>query len=82
MHEENHIHTFHTILSRVLGVRESEISDTMSPSTVPTWDSYNALMLVSELEGGFHVKFSMEEIVTVKNVGDVKALLRKHGVAL
>lgn len=70
------------IITRVLEVKESDINDGMSPETVPSWDSYNALMLVSELEAGFSVHFTIDEVVAVKNVGDIKIALKKHGIDL
>lgn len=82
MQTEDNLKKLYAILVRVLGVKENEITDSMSPSTVPTWDSYNALMLVSELESGFNVHFTMDEVVAVKNVGDIKAALRRHNVEL
>ena len=78
----DHLKKLHTILSKVLGVNADSIDDAMSPDTVPNWDSYNALMLVSELETGFKVHFTMDEVMAVKNVGDIKASLRKHGLTL
>lgn len=79
---QENVQRLHTILSKVLGVDESTITDAMSPDTVESWDSYNALMLVSELETGFNVHFTMDEVVAVKNVGDIKAALTRHGVVL
>lgn len=73
---------FLAILSKILEVKKSEITDSMSPKTVPSWDSYNALMLVSELENAFKVRFSVEEIGGAKNIGDIKKNLRKNGVDL
>jgi acyl carrier protein len=70
------------ILARVLSVDPNTITDETSPKDVPTWDSFNALMLVSELELVFQVRFSMAEVVGVKCVGDIKRALIKHGVAL
>ena len=70
------------ILTRVLEMRETDINDVASPETVPAWDSYNALMLVSELETGFNVHFTMDEVIAVKNVGDIKTALRKYGIKL
>lgn len=69
-----------TILSNVLGIPESDITDETSPDNVETWDSFNGLMLVSELENEFHVKFTMDEVTTVRCVGDIKKTLKKHGV--
>ena len=73
---------FHSILVRILEVDEREINDATSPNTVPAWDSYNALMLVSDLEAEFDVHFTIDEVVSVKNVGDIKNALRKHGIEL
>jgi acyl carrier protein len=70
------------LLNRILDVDKSKITDSMSPNEVDTWDSFNALVLVSELESTFKVKFNLEEVNAVKNVGDIKAALRKHGVEI
>lgn len=68
-----------TILAQVFSIDESTITDSTSPQTVESWDSFNALILVTELEEKFKVKFTMEEITSVQNVGDIKSILRKHG---
>jgi|TARA_B100001971_G_C18210436_1_gene550324 acyl carrier protein len=70
------------ILSRVLEISENDITEETSPETVETWDSFNALLLVSELENDFNIKFTMDEVVAVKCVGDIKNSLKKHGVEL
>lgn len=70
------------ILTNVLGVSAEQINDETSPDNVPSWDSFNGLMLVSELESGFNIKFTMDEINTVKTFGDIKSALKKHGVVL
>lgn len=70
------------VLSKVLGVDKATITDEMSPDTVDNWDSFNALLLVSELESTFKVKFTMEEVSSAKCVGDIKRYLRLHGVVL
>jgi acyl carrier protein len=70
------------ILSEVLDINESDINEETSPDDVESWDSFNGLILVSALENGFNVKFTMEEITSVKCVGDIKKALEKHGVAL
>lgn len=70
------------ILSKVLGIQENEIKDHLTPNDVPGWDSFNALILVSELESAFKVKFTYPEVTGVKCVGDIKTMLRKHNVEL
>ena len=68
------------ILSKVLEVDEKEINDDSSPDNIENWDSFNGLMLVSELENEFKVNFTMNEVINVTNVGDIKKVLVKHGI--
>lgn len=68
------------VLLRVLKVNAEEINDKSSPENISGWDSFNGLMLVTELEKEFHVKFTIDEIVAVNDVKDIKDALRKHGV--
>ena len=70
------------IISKVFSVQISEINDESSPETIESWDSFNGLILVDELESNFNIKFSVSEIIDVKNVKDVKRHLNNHGVDL
>ena len=70
------------IISQVFSVPVSEISDKSSPENIESWDSFNGLVLLDELENSFNVKFSLEEITDVKTVGDIKKHLKNHGVNL
>ncbi len=70
------------ILSNVLQIDEDQITDETSPDNVENWDSFNGLMLVSELENKFKVHFTMDEVTAVKCVRDIKEALKKHGVEL
>ena len=67
-------------ISRVLGIVENEVTEELTPNDVENWDSFNALLLVTELENAFSVKFTTAEVVSVKCVGDIKKILEKHGV--
>ena len=68
------------ILSQVLQINESTINDALTPKDVASWDSMNALILVSELERTFKIRFTTAEVTGVKCVGDIKKILEKHGV--
>lgn len=70
------------VLSNVLEIDEDMINNDTSPDNVESWDSFNGLMLVSELEKTFNVKFTMDEVTAVKRVKDIKDALRRHGVEL
>ena len=70
------------IIAKVFSISESEISDESGPENVESWDSFNGLVLVDELENHFNVKFTISEIIYVKNVADIKRHLKNHNVDL
>ena len=70
----------HNIISKVFSVPISEINDESSPETIESWDSFNGLILVDELESNFNIKFSLSEIIDIKNVKDIKRHLKNHGI--
>ena len=72
--------TLRELAARVLGVEKEIIDDDSSPENIGSWDSFNAIMMVSELEKNFNVRFSMEEAMSVKNFKNIKDALKKHGV--
>ena len=72
----------YSIISKVFSVPISEINDESNPETIESWDSFNGLILVDELESNFNIKFSVSEIIDVKNVKDIKRHLNNHGVDL
>ena len=69
------------VLSKVLEVKPESITDETSPENTPSWDSFNGLLLVSELEEVFSVHFSMEEVYAVTKVKDIKEALSRHNVS-
>ena len=70
----------YTIISKVFSVPISVINDESGPETIEAWDSFNILILVDELENNFNIKFSVSEIIDIKNVKDIKRHLKNHGV--
>jgi acyl carrier protein len=70
----------YSIISKVMDVPESEINDQTSSETVKAWDSLNLYMLIDDIETEFNVKFILEEILEIENVGDFKKQLKKHGI--
>ena len=68
------------LVARVLNVDKGEINDEASPSSIDSWDSFNGLMLVVELEKNFNVKFTTEEVTSITKFKDIKDTLAKHGI--
>ena len=70
-----------TIVAKVFSIPESEVNDNSSPENIESWDSFNGLILVDELENHFKIKFSISEITDVKTVSDIKRHLKNHNVS-
>jgi acyl carrier protein len=67
------------LIASVLNIDENLINDETSPKNTESWDSFNALVMVSELESQFEVQFSIDEVYSVSNVKEIKDALIKHG---
>jgi len=72
----------YSIISKVFSVSESEVNDESGPENIESWDSFNGLVLVDELENHFNIKFTISEITDVKTVADIKRHLKNHNVNL
>lgn len=70
------------IFSSVLGIPLESVGSELSPQNTPSWDSLNAIMLVTEIESAFGVKFTYDEVMSVRNFSDVVALVTSKGVNL
>ena len=70
------------IIAKVFSIPESEINDQSSPENIESWDSFNGLILVDELENFFKIKFSISEITDVNTVADIKRHLKNHDVPI
>jgi len=70
------------IISKVMRVPISEISDQSGPENIDSWDSFNGLVLVDELESEFNIKFTINEVADVSTVEDIKRHLKNHGINL
>ncbi len=71
-----------SLISKILEVPKTQLSDKSTPESIENWDSYNGLLLVDELESEFKVKFSVEEVFDVHSIADIKRHLKNHGIIL
>ena len=70
------------LVARVMNVHPSTINDESSPESIENWTSFNGYVLLYELETEFKVKFSIDEVMDVKKIADIKRHLKNHGVIL
>ena len=67
--------TLFEIVSTVMNIPIEKISDSSGPDSIPDWDSFNMFVLLDEIEKEFDVKFSLEETLEIKTVGDFRKKL-------
>lgn len=68
------------MISNIMNVPINTLNDQSGPENIKNWDSFNGLVLVDEIENYFNVKFSLEEIIDVKTISDIKRHLKNHNV--
>ncbi len=68
-----------SIFSSILNIPEEKITGEISPENTPTWDSLNAIILVTEIEKAYNIKFTYDEVMAVKNFGGAVNLIKSKG---
>ncbi len=58
-----------------LGLDDWDIADETTAGTVPGWDSLSHAGIVSAVEDAYRIRFRTSEIVRLKNVGQLQALV-------
>ena len=64
-----------TIIRVTLGLPELVITPETSATDVEEWDSMSHIQLIVAIESKFKVRFDLRELRTLKNVGDMIALI-------
>lgn len=70
------------IFATVLNIPIEQVNTNLSPENTPSWDSLNAIILVTEIEQEFQIRFGYDEVMAVKNFSDVFLLLSSKGIVL
>lgn len=66
------------VLCKVMGV--GSVSDSTSLKDIASWDSFNSLVLLNELESQFEVRFTLDEATSFNSVADIKRILQQRGI--
>lgn len=72
---------FETVAS-VLNIDVTSLDDRSNGKNTENWDSLRHIELVLAVETAFGVTFTMSEMVSMQNLGDMRSLLIKKGVVL
>ncbi len=63
------------VFRKVFGDESLEITDELSALDVEKWDSLSHMLLISEVEEKFAIKFRLKDLNRMTNVGDMIAII-------
>ncbi len=55
-----------------------EISDTTTADDIEEWDSLEHITLIAAVEKAFRMRFTMKEVSSMKNVGEMMTILEER----
>jgi acyl carrier protein len=65
------------IMRKVFDNGRLEINDATSAGSINRWDSLNHVILISEIEKKFGIRFDLTDMLAIRTVGDIcQAVLR------
>jgi len=70
------------LIARVLDVDPSKVTDETSQNDIDSWDSLNSLLLIDEIEQEFNIKISIDEIIEINSISDIKRILKNNNIDL
>ena len=67
------------IVANVLGIDASTLSDESNGKNTANWDSARHIDLMLAVEIAYDTQFTMPEITSMQNLGDMRRLLEQKG---
>ncbi len=66
------------IFRDVFDDEDIEISDTTTADDIEEWDSLEHITLISAVEKAFKMRFTMKEVSSMKDVGEMMTILEER----
>ena len=63
------------IFRKVFNNESLALTDSMTANDVDQWDSLSHMILITEIENAFSIKFRLKELNKMKNVGDMTEMI-------
>jgi acyl carrier protein len=69
----------HQIVGNVLKVDQATLTSDSNATNTKNWDSLRHIEVIFAVESAYHVRFTMPEITSLRNLGDIRRLLVSKG---
>jgi acyl carrier protein len=66
------------VFRKVFKNEDLEISEETTSEDIEHWDSLNNMILVVMIEDHFNIRFDLDEVQNLKNVGDLCTCIEKY----
>ena len=73
---ENLLQQLNNIMREVFENKHLIITNETSAKDIAEWNSLNHVLLITEIEKKFNVSFSLDEMISFANVGDIVTCLK------
>ena len=67
-----------SVIAGTLGIDRARVRPELSAEAVDEWDSLNHLRLITAVEKHFAIRMTMEEVMSLANVGDLATIVVGH----
>jgi acyl carrier protein len=64
------------LVAEILRVPVGEVVDSLDMEATGTWDSLSHMQLIAAIEDEFSLELTLDEIVAMRSVGQIKGVLR------
>jgi acyl carrier protein len=71
--------SLYQIVRRVIGEEDVALDEASNADTTAGWDSLKNMELIFAVESTYRVRFTVKEVVRLKNIGDLRRLLVAKG---
>lgn len=75
MQKEEIVNKLTPVFRKVFADNSLVITDELSALDVENWDSLSHMLLISEVENEFAIKFKLKDLNKMANVGDMIAII-------
>ena len=65
------------ILCEVFRLKEDELNDELTMEDIQSWDSLTHMDLITSVEEGLNIQFTMDDIMTMRSIKTIKDIVQE-----
>lgn len=69
------------LIAKLFSVNVEEINENQRPGDISGWDSIGQLQLILKIEQAFNISLSVDDVMSMNNIGNIITLLSKNEVS-